>query len=66
MKSDWVGVALSLRIRLVLVEPEGRMNFGQILRLSRNFGIDDICVVNPKFDIGDKEVIDFAAGGAVL
>jgi len=66
VKSDWVGVALSLRIRLVLVEPEGRMNFGQILRLSRNFGIDDICVVNPKFDIGDKEVIDFAAGGAVL
>ncbi|MEM1623048.1 MAG: RNA methyltransferase [Sulfolobales archaeon] len=57
---------MSPRIRLVLVEPEGRMNFGQILRLSRNFGIDDICVVNPKFDIRDREVIDFAASGASL
>lgn len=53
-------------IRIVLVEPEGRMNFGQVLRLSRNFGIDDICVVNPKFDIHDHEVVEFAAGGSVL
>jgi len=66
VRSELVGAALSLRVRLVLVEPEGRMNFGQILRLSRNFGVDDICVVNPKFDIGDREVIDFAAGGASL
>lgn len=53
-------------VRIVLVEPEGRMNFGQVLRLSRNFGIDDICVVNPKFDIHDPEVVDFAAGGSTL
>lgn len=55
-----------LKIRLVLVEPEGRMNFGQILRLCRNFSVDDVCVVNPKFDVRDKEVAEFAAGGASL
>lgn len=57
---------MSLRVRLVLVEPEGKINFGHVLRLSRNFGIDDICVVNPKFDIRDREVVEFAAGGAGL
>lgn len=53
-------------LRIVLVEPEGRMNFGQVLRLSKNFGVDDICVVKPRFDIQDREVIEFAAGGADL
>ena len=53
-------------LRIVLVEPEGRMNFGQVLRLCRNFGIDDVCVVNPRFDIRDREVVEFAAGGASL
>ncbi|MCX8184222.1 MAG: TrmH family RNA methyltransferase [Sulfolobales archaeon] len=57
---------MSSRVRLVLVEPEGKINFGQVLRLSRNFGIDDICVVNPKIDLRDREVIEFAAGGAAL
>ncbi len=57
---------MSLRVRIVLVEPEGKINFGQVLRLSRNFGVDDICVVNPKFDVRDTEVLEFAAGGADL
>ncbi len=50
--------------RLVLVEPEGKINFGFILRLARNFNISDICVVRPKFDLMDPEVLEFAAGGA--
>jgi len=55
-----------MELRLVLVEPEGRINFGYILRLCRNFGIGDICVVKPKFDLRDPEVLNFAAGGANL
>ncbi len=55
-----------MKVRLVLVEPEGKVNFGQILRLCRNFGVDDICAVNPRFDVRDEEVIRFAAGGASL
>ncbi|MCD6340946.1 MAG: RNA methyltransferase [Desulfurococcales archaeon] len=50
--------------RLVLVEPEGKINFGFILRLARNFNISDICVVRPRFDLTDSEVLEFAAGGA--
>ncbi|MCD6428578.1 MAG: RNA methyltransferase [Desulfurococcales archaeon] len=50
--------------RLVLVEPEGRINFGFILRLAKNFNINDICVVKPRFDLMDPEVLEFAAGGA--
>jgi len=55
-----------MELRLVLVEPEGRVNFGYILRLCRNFGVGDICVVRPKFDLRDPEVLSFAAGGASL
>jgi len=51
-----------LRIyRLVLVEPEGKINMGFILRLCKNFSVEDICVVNPQFDIRDEEVIEFSA-----
>ncbi len=50
--------------RLVLIEPEGKINFGFILRLASNFNIRDICVVRPKFDLMDHEVLEFAAGGA--
>ncbi|MFN3268581.1 MAG: TrmH family RNA methyltransferase [Zestosphaera sp.] len=53
-------------IRLVVVGPEGRINLGFILRLARNFGIDDICVVNPQFDLSDPEIKEFAARGAEL
>ncbi|MEM0474762.1 MAG: TrmH family RNA methyltransferase [Zestosphaera sp.] len=53
-------------IRLVVVGPEGRINMGFILRLAKNFGINDICVVNPQFDLSDSEVKEFAARGAEL
>lgn len=51
----------NLRVRLVLVSPEGKINFGFILRLAKNFNVDEICVVNPQFDINDSEVLEFAA-----
>jgi len=53
-------------IRLVLVEPEGKINFGFILRLAKNFNVYDICVVRPKFNLADDEVLRFAAGGAEM
>jgi len=51
------------RIRLVLVEPEGKINMGFILRLGKNFSIDEVCVINPAFQINDPEVIEFSAKG---
>jgi len=52
-----------MRIRIVLIEPEGRINMGFILRLAKNFEVDDICVVKPKFNIMDEEIREFAARG---
>jgi len=52
-----------LKVRLVLVEPEGKINFGFILRLAKNFEVDEILAVKPKFDIRDEEVLRFAAQG---
>ncbi len=54
---------LKSRLCLVLVEPEGRINFGFILRLARNFGIKRICVVRPKFNLRDEEIVEFASKG---
>lgn len=51
---------------MVLVEPEGRINMGFVLRLARNFGVKDLCVVRPKFDVRDPEVLSFAARGSEL
>jgi len=53
----------SRRIRLVLVEPEGKINMGFILRLAKNFSVSEICVVNPAFQMEDPEVIEFSAKG---
>ncbi|MEM0361943.1 MAG: TrmH family RNA methyltransferase [Sulfolobales archaeon] len=55
-----------MKLRIVLVEPEGRINMGFILRLAKNFNVNDICVVNPKFNILDEEVLNFAAKGSEL
>ncbi|PUA32171.1 MAG: hypothetical protein B7O98_05730 [Zestosphaera tikiterensis] len=55
-----------LKLRLVIVEPEGRINMGFIFRLAKNFEVDEICIVNPQFHINDPEVIEFSAKGADL
>ncbi|ABU81311.1 TrmH family RNA methyltransferase [Ignicoccus hospitalis] len=52
-----------MKVRLVLVEPEGKINFGFILRLCKNFEVDEIVAVRPKFDVRDEEVLTFAANG---
>ena len=53
-----------MKVRLVLVEPQGEINFGFVVRLSKNFEVDEIAVVNPKFDPFSEEVRRFAAQGA--
>ncbi len=51
------------RLWIILVEPEGRINFGFILRLAKNFGVKGVCVVNPKFPLDDSEVKQFSSRG---
>ncbi|UXD21780.1 RNA methyltransferase [Ignicoccus pacificus DSM 13166] len=52
-----------MKLKLVLVEPEGMINFGFILRLSKNFEVDELAVVRPKFQVDHEEVLRFAAQG---
>ena len=52
-----------MKVRVVLVEPEGKINFGFILRLCKNFEVDELVAVRPKFDVKDEEVLRFAAHG---
>ena len=48
----------------MLVEPEGEINFGFIVRLCKNFEVDELYVVRPRIDVFSDEVRRFAAHGA--
>ena len=52
-----------MKLRVVLVEPEGKINFGFIVRLCKNFEVDELAVVRPKFEVDDEEILRFAAQG---
>jgi tRNA/rRNA methyltransferase len=41
-------------IRVVLVEPEGEQNVGFVARLCKNFGVDELFLVNPKCDLTES------------
>jgi len=52
------------RLGIVLVEPEGAINLGFIIRLVKNFGLRRLYIINPKFDLfgaSKDEVCRFAA-----
>ena len=42
-----------MKLRVVLVEPEGEINVGFIARLIENFNVDEFYIVNPKMNIID-------------
>jgi len=39
-------------VRIVLVEPEYEINIGHVARAMANFGFEELCIVNPKVEIG--------------
>ncbi len=43
-----------MRLRVVLVEPEGEINLGFIARLIANFDVEEFFIVDPKIEIGDE------------
>ena len=49
-----------MRLRVVLVEPEGKVNVGFVARTCVNFGVDELYLVNPKAEI-DEEALRYAA-----
>ncbi len=52
-------------IRVVLVGTEGEINLGFIVRLCRNFDVDELILVKPQIDPFSNEVRRFAANGAI-
>lgn len=54
---------MSMKVRVVLVEPEGEVNVGSVIRLACNYGVDEVVLVNPKVVVGDV-VLRYAAKGA--
>lgn len=47
-----------------MIEPEHEVNVGQVARVMKNFGIHDLLLVNPKFDV--KKAVVFAVHGKDL
>lgn len=43
-----------MEIRVVLVEPEHGGNIGSVARLMKNFGLNELWLVNPKAEIGEE------------
>ncbi|ADM27860.1 tRNA/rRNA methyltransferase (SpoU) [Ignisphaera aggregans DSM 17230] len=52
-------------IRVILVGTEGEINLGFIVRLCRNFDVDELILVKPQIDPFSDEVRRFAANGAI-
>ena len=42
-----------MQIRIVIVEIEGEINLGSICRLMKNFGFDELYLVNPQLDLNN-------------
>jgi TrmH family RNA methyltransferase len=45
-----------LKLRVILLEPEYEGNIGSIARAMKNFGLNELWVVNPKTDIGNESI----------
>ncbi len=51
-------------LKVVIVGIEGEINLGFIVRLCKNFAVDELALVDPKVDPWSNEVARFAARGA--
>ena len=52
-----------LKLRIILVEPEGSINVGSIARLCANFEVDQLRLVSPKCDIFSLDTIKMSLKG---
>jgi len=53
-----------MKLSVALIEPEHEVNVGHIARIMKNFGIDQLLLINPKFDA--KKASIFAVHGKDL
>ena len=57
---------MQFNIDVIVVEPAYQLNLGYIARISKNFNVRSICVVNPKCDIKGKKAIMYSKHGVDL
>jgi TrmH family RNA methyltransferase len=50
-----------MKISVAMIEPEHEVNVGHVARVMKNFGVDELLLVNPKFDA--KKASVFAVHG---
>jgi TrmH family RNA methyltransferase len=55
-----------LKLKVVVVGIEGEINLGFIVRLCRNFAVDELAIVKPSINPWSEEVRRFAANGVVF
>jgi tRNA/rRNA methyltransferase len=48
------------RVKIVLVEPAGPLNVGSIARVMKNFGLQQLVLVNPQCDLHSPEALQMA------
>ena len=53
-------------IKIILVEPSGEINLGSVARLCKNFGIQELRLVNPRCDVKSVETRKMALKGIDL
>ncbi len=53
-------------INVVVIEPAYQINLGYIARISKNFGVKSIALVNPKCKTGGKNAIKYSKHGIDL
>jgi len=56
---------IALSVRVILMEPEKAGNIGSVSRSMRNFGLEDLWIVNPKAPL-DGEARAYAMGGLTV
>lgn len=61
----WYGGEMRL-IKIVIVGIEGEINLGFIVRLCRNFNVDELALVKPIINPWSDEVRRYAANGAIF
>ena len=52
-----------IKLKVILVEPEGPLNVGSVARLCSNFKIDQLRIVSPKCDIYSLDSVKMSLKG---
>ena len=55
-----------MKLKVIVVSPKYQMNMGYICRVSKNFGIKQLFIVNPRANLRGKKAVMYSKHGADL